>query len=275
MSLIFIYYPRFIIEKRLFFLMFELQTVSVQLNDKPVLNNISVKIQPQQVTTLLGHNGCGKSTLVKLLARQVRPDSGQILLDGQPLESFSQKALARKVAYLPQHPPITDGVTVRELVAYGRYPWTGALGRHSSEDEAIIDEAIEQLQLQDFSHRFVATLSGGERQRAWVALLLAQKTQVVILDEPISALDIAHQFELVRLIYDQNDLLQLTVVMVLHDINLASRFSDQIIAMKAGQIITQDAPENIMNQATLEEIYGIELGLFPHPSTKQPISFLL
>ncbi|EEX66946.1 ferric aerobactin ABC transporter ATPase component [Vibrio metoecus] len=178
------------------------------------------------------------------------------------------------MAYLPQHPPLTAGVTVRELVCFGRYPWKGALGRYDARDYAIVDEAITKVGLSEFSDRFVATLSGGERQRAWVAMLLAQQSKTLLLDEPTSALDVAHQHELLALIRELNQSLALTVIMVLHDVNMAAKFSDHLIALHSGRVIAQGTPEQLMNHDTLMQIYGMELALFPHPRTGQAISYI-
>ena len=171
-------------------------------------------------------------------------------------------------------PPITDGVTVRELVCFGRYPWKGAFGRYSRDDYAIVDEAIEKVGLNAFSDRFVATLSGGERQRAWVAMLLAQQSQCILLDEPTSALDVAHQHELLALIRELNQTLGLTVIMVLHDVNMAAKFSDHLIALHSGKVIASGSPKELMTPETLMQIYGMELALFKHPETGQPISYI-
>ncbi len=178
------------------------------------------------------------------------------------------------VAYLPQHPPVTDGVTVRELVCFGRYPWKGAFGRYSQQDYAIVESAIDKVGLSDLAERYVATLSGGERQRAWVAMLLAQQSQCILLDEPTSALDVAHQHELLALIRELNQSLGLTVIMVLHDVNMAAKFSDRLIALHSGKVITSGTPEELMTPDTLRKIYGMELALFPHPATGQPISYI-
>jgi len=255
--------------------MFSVSNINYGVNDHKILDNINITFLPHKVTTLLGHNGCGKSTLVKLLSRQITAEGGEITLDGKPLQHYSQNELAKKVAYLPQHPPATDGVTIRELVQFGRYPWRGPLAKYTDDDKKIVDSAIRKVDLEHLSERFVATLSGGERQRAWVAMLLAQQTQVILLDEPISALDVAHQFELVQLINKLNKELNLTVIMVLHDINLASRFSDQIIALHSGKLIIQDTPENVLNTASLKQIYGIELGLITPANAEKPITYLL
>lgn len=254
--------------------MFRLIDASFAIDDKPILSTTSLEFAPQKITTLLGHNGCGKSTLIKLLSRQHRPTSGQVLYQQQPVEDMSHSEFAHQVAYLPQHPPMTDGVTVRELVCFGRYPWKGAFGRYTDKDYAIVDQAIEKVGLSRLSDRFVATLSGGERQRAWVAMLVAQQSQTLLLDEPTSALDVAHQYELLSLIQELNHSLNLTVIMVLHDVNMATKFSDHLVALHSGQVIAQGTPEQLMTRDTLSQIYGMELALFPHPQTGQPISYI-
>lgn len=255
--------------------MYAVSNIHYDVNGRRILDDINVSFLANKVTTLLGHNGCGKSTLVKLLSRQIEPASGEISLGHQPLSQYTQRDLAKRVAYLPQHPPTTDGVTVRELVYFGRYPWRGPLSKYNDEDKDIVESVIQKVDLGHITDRFVATLSGGERQRAWVAMLLAQQTEVILLDEPISALDIAHQFELVQLIHQLNQELGLTVIMVLHDINLASRFSHQIIALHSGKVIVQDTPENVLNTEVLQQIYGIELGLMTPPNAPTPITYLL
>ena len=254
--------------------MFQLVDTTFDIDGKRILDPINLAFSTGKVTTLLGHNGCGKSTLMKLLSRQTLPSQGQVLLDHRTLSDFSSIEFAHQVAYLPQHPPLTDGITVRELVYFGRYPWKGALGRYQDRDHEIVNEAIDKVGLQSFSERFVVTLSGGERQRAWIAMLLAQQSQCLLLDEPTSALDVAHQHELLSLIRELNQSLGLTVVMVLHDINMAAKFSDHLIALHSGQVIASGTPTELMTPDTLQAIYGIELALFPNPKTGQPISYL-
>lgn len=254
--------------------MYQLVDASFEIDGKRILSPTTLTFAKGKVTTLLGHNGCGKSTLIKLLSRQNTPTSGQVLYDQQPVTSFSTLDFAHHVAYLPQHPPMTDGVTVRELVCFGRYPWKGAFGRYGKEDYAIVDEAIDKVGLTTFSDRFVATLSGGERQRAWVAMLLAQQSRCILLDEPTSALDVAHQHELLALIRELNHSLGLTVIMVLHDVNMAAKFSDHLVALHSGAIIATGSPQEIMTPETLLKIYGMELALFEHPETGKPISYI-
>lgn len=254
--------------------MFQLIDVSFDVADRTILEPINLTFKKEAITTLLGHNGCGKSTLMKLLSRQNKCSRGQVLLEDKPVDHLNQKDFALKVAYLPQHPPLTDGVTVKELVSFGRYPWKGAFGRYTDEDKAFIDQAIQEVGLEQYQDRFVATLSGGERQRAWVAMLLAQQSECILLDEPTSALDIAHQHELLALIRELNLSRKLTVIMVLHDVNMAAKFSDHLIALHTGKVIAQGAPSDIMQPDVLQQIYGMELALFPHPTTGQPISYI-
>lgn len=254
--------------------MYQLVDASFEIDGKPILHSTNISFAKGKVTTLLGHNGCGKSTLIKLLSRQNSPTKGQVLFDEQAVHHLSHQNFALNVAYLPQHPPITDGVTVRELVCFGRYPWKGAFGRYSKQDHQLVDDAIDKVGLTAFRERFVATLSGGERQRAWVAMLLAQQSQCLLLDEPTSALDVAHQYELLALIRELNETLGLTVIMVLHDINMAAKFSDHLIALHSGQVIAQGTPDELMNPAILQKIYGMELALFTHPQTGQSISYI-
>lgn len=254
--------------------MYQLVDASFEIDDKAILSPTNLTFAQGEITTLLGHNGCGKSTLIKLLSRQNAPSHGKVLFQNEQVSSYSHLEFAHQVAYLPQHPPVTDGVTVRELVCFGRYPWKGAFGRYSQQDYAIVESAIEKVGLSNLAERYVATLSGGERQRAWVAMLLAQQSQCILLDEPTSALDVAHQHELLALIRELNQSLGLTVIMVLHDVNMAAKFSDRLIALHSGKVIASGTPEELMTPDTLRKIYGMELALFPHPTTGQPISYI-
>lgn len=254
--------------------MFQLVDASFEIDGKTILSPTNLTFTKGEITTLLGHNGCGKSTLIKLLSRQNAPSHGEVLFQNEHVSSYSHLEFAHQVAYLPQHPPVTDGVTVRELVCFGRYPWKGAFGRYSQQDYDIVESAIEKVGLSNLAERYVATLSGGERQRAWVAMLLAQQSQCILLDEPTSALDVAHQHELLALVRELNQSLGLTVIMVLHDVNMAAKFSDRLIALHSGKVIASGTPQELMTPETLTQIYGMELALFPHPNTGQPISYI-
>lgn len=243
----------------------EVRQLGVRVGTTPILNDVSLGFAEGEVTALLGHNGSGKSTLLKVLARQIAPSSGQVSLQAQDFNHIGARAFARIVGYLPQHPPATDGLTVRELAALGRYPWRGPLGRYAREDHELVVQAIAATDLTDFQHRSVDTLSGGERQRAWIAMLLAQQTRCLLLDEPISALDVRHQVETLRLIHRLARERELTVILVLHDVDLAARFCDRLVALRrgdqGGELIADGAPAQMMNSETLAAIYGIPMGV--------------
>lgn len=240
---------------------FEVRELAVHIGSTAILHNISLAFNEGQVTALLGHNGSGKSTLLKTLARQIPACAGEVRLEGKTAKSLGARAFARIVGYLPQHPPGTDGLTVRELVALGRYPWRGPFGRYSEKDHSLIDQAIADTDLKPFQHRSVDTLSGGERQRAWIAMLLAQQTRCLLLDEPISALDVKHQVETLRLVQRLASQRELTVIVVLHDVDLASRFCDRLVALKSGQVVADDTPAEIMDSQILESIYSVPMGV--------------
>lgn len=241
---------------------------------RQILDGIDFTIGEGEVAALVGHNGSGKSTLIKLLARQLLPSSGSIAFEGRPADAFAAREFARKVAYLPQDLSTATGMTVRELVACGRYPWHGALGRFTDEDGSKVEEAIEQTHLGALAGRMVETLSGGERQRAWIAMLLAQDARCLLLDEPISALDIIHQIEVLDLVRRLAHERSLTVAVVLHDINMAARFCDRIHALKAGRIVAAGTPAEMMTAETLLEIYGLDMKVMPHPTRNLPLAYV-
>lgn len=253
---------------------FSLHDLAFNVAERSILAPLTLDIPVAgQVHGLIGHNGSGKSTLLKLLARQQNPTSGSITLDGKPLQSWNDRALARKIAYLAQHLPSAAGMTVRELVSLGRYPWHGPLGRFREEDRRKTDEAIELTGLGALADRLVDTLSGGERQRAWLAMLVAQDTQCLLLDEPISALDIAHQIEVLSLVRKLSQEKGLGIIVVLHDINMASRFCDTITALHSGRLIMHGSPEQIMTPEALHRIYGLPMRVMAHESTGKPLAF--
>lgn len=240
---------------------FEVSSLGVRIGDTNIVNDINLDFREGEVTALLGHNGSGKSTLLKVLARQLAPAKGEVRLLSARNNRTDSREFARTVGYLPQHPPGTDGLTVSELVGLGRYPWRGPLGRYTPDDHALIDQAIADTGLTPFRHRSVDTLSGGERQRAWIAMLLAQQTRCLLLDEPISALDVKHQVETLRLVHRLAEERDLTVVVVLHDVDLAARFCDRLVALRNGRLIADGTPQEIMNSGTLESIYGVPMGV--------------
>lgn len=254
--------------------MFELQSVSFSAPGRTLLHPLNLRIPHGRMVGLIGHNGSGKSTLIKLLARQQLPAEGQITLDSKPLSGWQNREFARQVAYLPQQLPPADNLTVRELVSLGRYPWHGALGRFGKEDREQVQRALELTHTLVFAERMVDHLSGGERQRVWLAMLLAQNSRYLLLDEPTSALDIAHQVEVLALVKNLSVQLGLGVLVVLHDVNMAARYCDHLLALHQGRLMAEGSPAELMRSDTLENIYGIAMGVLPHPQGGSPISFV-
>ena len=253
---------------------FTLKNASFEVPGRTLLQPLSLTFPPGKVTGLIGHNGSGKSTLLKMLGRHHAASSGEVLLNQQPVGRWNSKAFARQVAYLPQQLPAAEGMTVRELVAIGRYPWHGALGRFGQEDRDRVEDAIAQVGLNAFAGRLVDSLSGGERQRAWLAMMVAQNSRCLLLDEPTSALDIAHQVEVLALIKALSQQRGLTVIAVLHDINMAARYCDHLVALRQGAMIAEGDAEAIMKPEVLGAIYGIPMGILPHPQGGAPVSFV-
>lgn len=254
--------------------LFALQGVSFAVEGRLLLQPLDLALPPRRVVGLIGHNGSGKSTLVKLLARQQAPSAGRLHFEGRPLADWPGRAFARRVAYLPQQTPPATGMLVRELVALGRYPWHGALGRFGPADREKVRAALELTDVAGFADRLVETLSGGERQRAWLAMLVAQDAQCLLLDEPISALDIAYQVEVLALVRRLAHERGLGVVVVLHDVNMAARFCDEILALHSGRLVARGTPAELLRPERLEAIYGLPLGVLPHPAGGPPISYV-
>lgn len=254
---------------------FSLRDVSLRIGDRQVLHPLTMELPAGQVTGLLGHNGSGKSTLMKILARQLQPDSGEIALFGTPLAAHAPRRLARSLAYLPQHTPDTDGLTVRELAALGRYPWHGPFGRVSDLDRQKTETALAMTNLQPFADRLVDTLSGGERQRAFLAMLVTQDAHCLLLDEPISALDVAQQIDVMSFVRRQATEQGRSVVVILHDLNIAARFCDRLVVLSQGRVAAQGAPDDLIHPDRLEALYGVPMGTFAHPTTGRPVTYVL
>jgi iron complex transport system ATP-binding protein len=252
---------------------YNLSEVTFAIEGRTLLPPLSMELEGGRVHGLIGHNGSGKSTLLKLLARQQSATGGTVRFQGRPLDRWSNRGFARKVAYLPQEPAPALGMTARELVSLGRYPWHGALGRFTAIDREKVDEAMRLTDVVGFADRLVESLSGGERQRVWVAMLVAQDSECLLLDEPISSLDIAHQIEILSLVRKLSHRRDLSVIVVLHDVNMAARFCDDLIALHGGRLLARGPCAEMMKPAMLEAIYGVPMGIVPHPGTGIPISF--
>jgi iron complex transport system ATP-binding protein len=253
---------------------YELDALGFSIDGRMLLAPLTLALSARTVVGLIGHNGSGKSTLVKLLARQQTPSSGSIRFEGRTLDSWSSREFARKIAYMPQQTPQASGMLVKELVALGRYPWHGALGRFGKADRDKTREAMELTDVTPFADRLVDTLSGGERQRVWLAMLIAQDAECLLLDEPTSALDVAHQLEVLSLVHRLAKERGIGVVVVLHDVNMAARFCDDIIALHSGKFIARGTPADIMTAESLQAIYGVSMGIMSHPDTGTPLSYL-
>ncbi|MFR9701871.1 ATP-binding cassette domain-containing protein [Aeromonas sanarellii] len=254
--------------------MFEMKAASFTVNDRQLLHPTSLRFEQGQVYGLIGHNGSGKSTLLKLLARQQPLSYGEILFDDKPLQEWGNRDFARQVAYLPQHLPSAENLLGRELVDMGRYPWRGLLGRMGEADRRQVEKAIELTHTERFADRLVDTLSGGERGRVWLAMLLAQESRFILLDEPLAALDVAHQVEVLTLVKQLSRQLNLGVIIVIHDINMASRFCDQLVALHSGRLLTHGVPDDIMTGETLHAIYGISMEVIRHPAHDHAIAIV-
>lgn len=253
--------------------MFSVENATFDIPTRRLLHPISLQFERGKVYGLIGHNGSGKSTLIKLLAKQNPYSSGRITFNQKELNEWSNREFAKQVAYLPQHLPQATNLTARELIAMGRYAWNGLFGRNKAEDSAAIERALSLTHTEKFADQLVDVLSGGERSRIWLAMLLAQQSQFLLLDEPLAALDIAHQIEVMQLVQKLAHELNLGIIIVIHDINLASGYCDHLIALHSGRLLAEGNSHQIVNSPSLKAIYGIDLNVIEHPETKRPVSF--
>jgi iron complex transport system ATP-binding protein len=220
--------------------------LTLQYDQRRVVENLTAEIPEGRVTMIVGANACGKSTLLRGLSRLLKPTGGTVTLDGKDIHSCPARELARTLGLLPQHPTAPDGITVRDLVGRGRYPYQGFFRSWAEKDDAAVQRALEATDTLELAGRNVDELSGGQRQRVWIAMALAQETDVLLLDEPTTYLDLAHQVEVLDLVTDLNRQRGTTVAIVLHDLNLAARYADHVIALKAGQIVAEGASSSVI-----------------------------
>lgn len=238
--------------------------------DKRVISrDLSVEIPHESFTVIVGPNACGKSTLLRALSRLLKPSSGQVTLDGQSIARYKSKEVARRVGLLPQSSIAPDGITVADLVARGRFPHQSFITQSTSQDERAVDEAMHATGVQDLSHRLVDELSGGQRQRVWVAVTLAQQTEILLLDEPTTFLDITHQIDLLELFTDLHQQGH-TLVAVLHDLNHAARYGTHIIAMREGKVVTEGPPAEVITQETVKEVFDLDCTVIADPVSGTP-----
>ncbi|WP_439623692.1 ABC transporter ATP-binding protein [Shinella sp.] len=253
---------------------YHLEGLTFSAGGRLIVRPAEVSLPAGRIYGLVGPNGSGKSTLMKMMARQLSPTGGTVRLAGRPLPDFSDREFARDVAFMPQFTPPTEGMSVGELVALGRFPWHGALGRFGPADREKVALALEQAELTGLTDRLVDSLSGGERQRAWFAMMLAQDTRWLLLDEPTSALDIAHQVSMLALVRRLSRERGAGVVAVLHDINMAARVCDEILALSHGELIARGAPDAILRPDVLAGIYDLAMDVLPNPQGGPPISYV-
>jgi iron complex transport system ATP-binding protein len=238
---------------------------------KNVIEDLNLCIEKGKILSIIGPNGSGKSTLLKALSRNMKPDSGVVYLNGEDINKINSHSVARQMAVLPQTPQAPGDITVKELVEYGRFPHQNWWQGRTVEDGMLVDWALEQTGMTELADRAVSTLSGGERQRAWIAMALAQKPGILLLDEPTTYLDICHQLEVMELVGDLNQKHGITVVMVLHDINHAAKYSDYIVILKKGNIFALGQPQTVVTAHTLREVFSVEADIWLDAEHGKPV----
>ncbi len=247
------------------------KNLSLAYESALIIRDLDLAIPTGQISALVGANGCGKSTLLRGMARLLKPRSGTVYLDGESILKLSTKEVAQQLGILPQGPVAPEGLTVKDLVAQGRYPYQNWLQQWSVKDEKIVQQALLITNLLELAQRELDTLSGGQRQRAWIAMALAQDTDILLLDEPTTFLDLAHQIEVLDLLYELNQNQGRTIVMVLHDLNQACRYADYLVAVKDGRIFAAGEPKLVMTQEMVQEVFELECRIIPDPILGTPM----
>ncbi|SMR82600.1 iron complex transport system ATP-binding protein [Aliiroseovarius halocynthiae] len=247
------------------------ENLDVGYDGHRVIKGLNIEIPMGQITAIVGANACGKSTLLRAMSRLLSPMSGQVVLDGKAVHQIPSKELARTLGLLPQSPIAPDGITVADLVGRGRHPYHQLFSRWGGSDDAAVARALDVTQTANLSESSVDELSGGQRQRAWIAMALAQETDILLLDEPTTFLDVSHQVEVLDLLTDLNRDLGTTIVMVLHDLNLATRYADHLIAMKQGQVHATGAPGAVLTVETIREVFALNSEIIVDPVSQKPL----
>lgn len=245
--------------------------VTLAYGDRTIIEGLDLRVAPGKITSIVGANGCGKSTLLRSLARLLSPASGQIVLDGKSVHSRPTKEVARVLGLLPQSPIAPEGIAVADLVGRGRHPHQKVLARWTAHDYEVVADALAATGIADLADRSVDELSGGQRQRVWIAMALAQETDILLLDEPTTFLDVAHQVEVLDLLTDLSVSRGTTIVMVLHDLNLAARYSDELVAMRGGRVHALGAPDDILTHTLVEEVFGMANQITTDPVSGKPM----
>ena len=245
--------------------------VTFAYGDRTIIDGLDLAIAPGKITTIVGANGCGKSTLLRSLARLLSPSAGQVVLDGTSVHSRPTKEVARILGLLPQSPVAPEGIVVADLVGRGRHPHQKVLSRWSARDYEAVADALAATGTAELADRSVDELSGGQRQRVWIAMALAQETDILLLDEPTTFLDVAHQVEVLDLLTDLSVSRGTTIVMVLHDLNLAARYSDELVAMKSGRVHATGTPTEVVTSDLVESVFGMANQITTDPVSGKPM----
>lgn len=250
--------------------LFKTSNIVAGYDNKNIINGIDITIPSNKISVIIGANACGKSTLLKTLARLIKPVSGEITLDGKQINTIPPKQLAKALGLLPQSPVVPEGIIVSDLVARGRFPYQTFLKGMGKKDYEAVEEALDIMGIKELANCSVDELSGGQRQRVWIAMALAQQTDILFLDEPTTFLDITYQVEILDLLTDLNRKRGTTIVMVLHDINLSARYADYIFAVKNGNLISQGAPSEVINEGLIKQVFGLDCVVINDPLSCSP-----
>lgn len=245
--------------------------LSLGYGETMIIDELNVSIPKGEITVFIGSNGCGKSTLLRSLARLMKPMGGYVLLEGHSIAKLPTKEVAKQLAILPQGPEAPEGLTVHQLVKQGRYPYQNWLKQWSKQDEEAVNRALKSTKMEDLADRTVDSLSGGQRQRAWIAMTLAQETDIILLDEPTTYLDMTHQIEILDLLFDLNEKEQRTIVMVLHDLNLACRYAHHLVAIKDKTIYAEGRPETVINCDLVKNVFDMNCQVTTDPLFGTPL----
>jgi len=249
---------------------FHADNITAGYDNSMILHDVDVSIPSNKISIIIGANGCGKSTLLKTMARLIKPASGEVTLGGKSINKIPPKQLARVLGLLPQSPIVPEGITVADLVGRGRYPHQSFLKGWTKKDYEAVNEAMEIMNITEFANRHIDELSGGQRQRVWIAMALAQQTDILFLDEPTTYLDITYQVEILDLLTDLNRKLGTTIVMVLHDINLSARYADHIFALHKGELVAEGEPSKIITSKLIKNIFGLHCSVINDPVSGSP-----
>ena len=247
------------------------KNLNISYGNLDIVKDLNLDIPKGKITTIIGSNGCGKSTILKTIARIIQAKSGDIFVNNINIKEQSPKDLAKVMAVLPQSPQAPSGLTVEELIAYGRFPHQKRFGKMKKEDEDIVTWALKSTGIEEFRERPMEALSGGQRQRAWIAIALAQQTEILILDEPTTYLDLAHQLEILKLLEELNRKQGTTIVMVIHELNNAARFADHMIGVKKGKVVCQGTAHEVMTKENLKELFNIDAEIVEDPRNNKPV----